>query len=324
MIIRDKVIDTPILDIFNDFKQYCHNTLHLNLFSKVKITSSEIITQCPFHKDGMETKPSFGILLQDKRNIDGTYIPAGACNCFTCGWSGSFTRMISAILGYNDLGTMGEEWILERYEYAINYENVRSFTLFEDKKVDDKPVVSEMELEQYRYYHNYMWKRGLTADIVNEFDVGYDKNTRCLTFPVNDINGVCRFIVRRSVDTKFFNYPSGVQKEVYLLDKFKDSKEVVVCESVINALTCIKYGKPAIAMLGTGTSYQYDLLKYCGIRHYILAFDGDNAGRKATRNFSKVLGRYKLISVLNIPEGKDVNDLSEEQFNHLEEYSINY
>ena len=47
-------------------------------------------------------------------------------------------------------------------------------------------------------------------------------------------------------------------------------------------------------------------------------FDGDDAGRAATIRFKKNV-ENKLIKTLVIPEGKDVNDLSEEEFKKLRE-----
>ena len=60
-----------------------------------------------------------------------------------------------------------------------------------------------------------MYERGLTDEVIEEFDIGYDKDTRCITFPVRDKSGGTLFVARRSVDTKYFNYPKEAEKPLY-------------------------------------------------------------------------------------------------------------
>ena len=62
------------------------------------------------------------------------------------------------------------------------------------------------------------------------------------------------------------------------------------------------------------------LLKKLNIRKFILAFDGDEAGRKAERKFRKALSNDKLVRAYHLPEGKDINDLNKEEFLNLEEF----
>ena len=90
--------------------------------------------------------------------------------------------------------------------------------------------------------------------------------------------------------------------------------EVVVCESQINTLTCWTWGIPAIGLIGTGSGEQYKILKHSGIRNYHLALDGDLAGEQGTRRFIKNMPKDVMIDVIPIPQGKDVNDLSKDEF----------
>jgi DNA primase len=101
-------------------------------------------------------------------------------------------------------------------------------------------------------------------------------------------------------------------KPIYGLDYIK-SNEVIVCESVINALTCFSYGREAIALFGTGSASQADILKNSNIRHFILALDPDTAGISGTNRLVKALDN-KLVSILPVPKGKDINDLTREEF----------
>ena len=121
------------------------------------------------------------------------------------------------------------------------------------------------------------------------------------------------------MNDKTFLIDYNKEKPVYLLNYIikKGITEATVCESQINALTCYGFGYPAIALFGTGTDYQYNILKKSGIRFYHLAFDGDNAGRKATKKFIDNI-KNAFIDVIILPEHKDVNDLTQEEFDKLE------
>ena len=229
--------------------------------------------------------------------------------------------MISRCFGINDLGQYGLNWLKNNFLGEII--NSRKFGIDLARGNDQQVLtefVSDKELNSYRFYHEYMFKRKLTEEVIEKFDIGYDKNTNCITFPVKDENGNCLFVARRSVISKFFNYPNNVEKPVYgLYELPKDCDEVIICESMINALTCYVYGKPAVALNGTGTDYQINQLKKSNIRKFILALDPDVAGRKGAANLRKHLAPYKIITEYKIPEGKDINDLTEEEFKNLKE-----
>ena len=79
-------------------------------------------------------------------------------------------------------------------------------------------------------------------------------------------------------------------------------------------MTCWKYDKPAMAMIGTGNQKQYEILNKLPVREYILAFDPDEAGRKATERFRKNV-RGKIIKELVYTDNRDINDLQEEFLN---------
>ena len=97
-------------------------------------------------------------------------------------------------------------------------------------------------------------------------------------------------------------------------------RTVCVVESQINALTLWGWGIPAIALFGTGSDAQYKMLKKSGIRTYVLAFDGDLAGDIGSNKFIKNIGDDVLVRKLILPKGKDVNDLTKEEFLSLKSF----
>ena len=163
-----------------------------------------------------------------------------------------------------------------------------------------------------------MFKRGLTEEIIEKYDIGYDKYNDCVTFPVRDMNGTCIFLAKRSVKSKFFVLPSGRNKPLYGVYELNYNKpDIYICESFFNALTLIKWGYNAIALMGTGSNYQYDLINSLPFRAIHLCLDGDTAGRIGAKKLLQEIGFHKIVYNHILPEGKDVNDLEEEEFNKL-------
>ena len=80
------------------------------------------------------------------------------------------------------------------------------------------------------------------------------------------------------------------------------------------------FHKQAVALLGLGTESQYKQLEQLKARKLIIGLDPDKAGNKARKRLKNRLLGKKIISYLDIPEGKDINDLTLEEFNNLIEY----
>ena len=334
--VRGMPIMADELSVLQELKnQLAMNGIHR--FKKFKVLTDHIQFCCPFHKDGQESKPSCGITTNDIKYGDGRVVKAGSVHCFTCGTTCNLAEMISYLFGRNDFGVFGDEWLLKNF-VNVKYENREDLQInFErNKKIETPKIeyVSEEELDSYRYTHPYMYQRKLTDEVIEMFDVGYDKDfvlknqngrvshLRCITFPVRDETGGTLFIARRSVDTKFFHYPSGAKKPVYGLYELSKidpyPKEVYICESIIDCLTLWSVGKYAVALNGLGTEQQMKQLRKLPVREYVLATDSDKAGMGA-RNKIRQSIKNKLITEIILPDGrKDINECSESELLNLQ------
>lgn len=318
MLINNTPIGAELLDLLTELStQLAIN--NIPLLQQMKDTPDNIMVQCPYHKNGQERKPSAGI-----KKSDGTF------HCFTCGETHSLQEVISFCFGHTDdiVGAFGWNWILKNF-LTINVEERKDVKLDCSRTrdnlcgVDSSICVSEEELDSYRVYHNYMWKRKMTPEVVDIFDIGYDSQTQTITFPVRDKQGNCLFIARRSVNTKFFNYPSGVEKpvyglyELYQLKEFP--KEVIICESMIDCIYFWTINKYAVALNGLGNELQFKQLNQMPCRKFILCTDSDEAGMRARTRLRRNI-RNKLITEYVLPKGrKDANDCTLEELQNLVE-----
>lgn len=308
LILYNHIVDTDVETILH--RVHYENPKYLN---RIKKSGDNIAISCPFHNDGQERNPSCFVYCEDT-NDD---VPYGFYRCFTCGEQGSLYKLVSHCMGmsYED----SKQWLIDNYSRTFVDEGY-SLEDIVIGNTQNKKYIDESVLDEFSYLHPYQFKRGLTEDVIKRFKVGYNPKTNCITFPVWDDKGGLVGITERSVVNKSFHIPSDMQKPIYLLNYIKQENisEVVVCESQINALTCWSWGIPAVALFGTGSNSQYDILKRTEIINYHLALDGDSAGLKGTRRFIESMPMDVSIDVIKIPYGKDVNDLSREEFLSLE------
>lgn len=311
--IRNRVIDTPIESIL---KRVQKETGYLK---DIYVKGDEVVCTCPFHKGGQERKPACFVYDGDGDLVRGTF------HCFACGEKGSFAKLISAC--YNTDVRSGEQWLIDNFSSAI----IQTREYLEEIEENKKNYLEESVLETFEYDNeealDYLInKRHLHKDIIDLFKVGFDPSSYCVTFPCRDEHGNLVGIFKRSIRQKFFSIPQMSQKPVYLLDYVIKNgiTSVVVCESQINALTLWGWGIPAIALFGTGSNYQYEVLRKSGIRKYLLAFDGDLAGEVGANRFINHMGYDVLINKVVLPKGKDVNDLTEEEFRSLQIFHQNF
>lgn len=310
------------------------------LIRKYRVTNGWYRIYCPFHNDGNEKKPSCGVLLQDEVR-DGKTYTAGMWHCFACGASYDLKTGIQKVLDNSKSSSMSANAWLEQnvpgfvadtssFDYLVDRESVKKlnskFALDYLCKKENKTreYVDEKELQSYRYTTPYMYERKLTDEVIEKFDVGVDlnyipdgrkKKVPTITFPVRDKQGRTLFVYRRSIATKGFYMPKGIEKPVYgLYELPKHCQSLILCESIFNALTCYVYGKPAVALLGTGTPKQIEQLKLLGVNEFVLGLDPDEAGNRGCDKLKRALSDVAFVRKMEIPTGKDINDLTKDEF----------
>ena len=335
MVINDIQFNVELIDILIELVSQLRAN-NIQLIQKYKEGPTHIQICCPYHNNGQERRPSAGLRKED-----------GMFHCFACGEVHNLQEVISYCFGYADdiVGKFGWQWFLKNFA-TVQVEERKDVAL--DFHRDGKCIsshnntnyVTEEELDKYRYIHPYMYKRGLTDEVIELFDIGYDFSTQSITFPVKDISGNCLFIARRSVKTKWFNYPEGVEKPLYGLfelylcdypDGYEDydgewheishfPSEVIVTESMLDALSFWTIGKYAVALNGLGNELQFKQLRELPCRKIILATDMDERGLAARKRIRQNMQNTKIITEYIFPKGrKDANECTKEELMNIEE-----
>ena len=156
MVINGIPFTVELYEILEELQMQLHLN-GINLLSKIKDTDDNVMISCPYHKNGQERKPSAGI-----RKSDGQF------HCFTCGEVHTLPEMISFCFGHPDdmVGAKGWQWLTQNF-LTVELEERKPIKLDCDRhKSILAPLnyVSEEELESYRYYHPYMFKRKIMAE----------------------------------------------------------------------------------------------------------------------------------------------------------------
>lgn len=313
--IYNHIIDVDVETILKKIQRENTN----GYLKHIRKHGENIAITCPSHKGGKENNPSCYVYNSRLSND----VPYGWYRCFTCGDQGPLYKLVSICLSLSIEDA--KQWLIDNFSNTYS-EKLLSLPKIEiskriepNKTVETTKYLDESVLDEFAYFHPYMFRRGLTEEIVLKFRIGYNKKTDSITFPVWDEFGHLIGITERNVKTKYFHIPENMGKPVYLLNYINSNNitEVVVCESQLDALKCWVWGIPAIALFGTGSKKQYDILNKSGIRFYHLALDGDMAGEHGIKRFIKNIRNDVFVDIIQIPNGKDVNDLSKEEFLNL-------
>lgn len=299
--------------LIQDLRQYISVKTGKQYFGRIKTTPKDIMVSCPYHKEGQERKPSMGIKLYTDE-----YDTAGTCNCFTCKVTTNIARMVKDLLGdkYNEDEVEGRFGLKEGIINAAVVKEQHNTARF---IVPKKEIVPEAQLRQYRFYNDYLKHRGITERTADVYDIGYDSINDHITFPIKDIYNKCIGIGRRAIQEKKYYYPSGMKKPLYGIYELPQIVRHLYCvEGPFNLWSLYQYRKTGVALLGTGSSSQYhDLLKI-ECKDYVLALDGDDAGRDGTYKLGTFLkANNKIVYVADVLDGKDINDMTEQQFRDM-------
>lgn len=304
--IGNKVITASVESILQQLRKESNNRYFKDIVSK----GNQLCITCPSHKEGNESHPSCYIIDDTSSDMNGVW------HCFTCGLSGNFIDLVAYCFN-NDIIT-ASEWLSERF--ADTYVVTAAVLPEINFEKEQKKYLDESILDEYSYFHPYMFKRGLTEEIIRKFKIGCTPDGKYITFPFWDGHGHLIGIFKRSTVGKEFIIPRDIDKGVYLLNYIikEHITKVCVCEGLFDALVMWTYGYPSVALCGAGTSkYQMQLLNTSGIRDFILMYDNDFAGRHGAERFKNLVRTDVFVTDVIMPKGKDCASCTKEEIDGL-------
>ena len=181
----------------------------------------------------------------------------------------------------------------------------------------------------------YLAQNGVTADAMqqaglvvtgDDIAVPYDRFRNRLIFPIADMRGrIVAFGGRAMSDdmpAKYLNSPEtpvfSKRRTLYngltARQAARDGKPLIVVEGYMDVIAMVGAGfEGALAPLGTALTEEHIDMLWRMSPNPILAFDGDEAGRRASdRAIDLILPQLKpgfSASILSLPDGLDPDDL---------------
>ena len=159
----------------------------------------------------------------------------------------------------------------------------------------------------------YLEGRGITAEVLKRYQVAEAGNQ--IVFPFKDAAGqLCLIKVRDAVDGAKPKPTSADCRKVLFGWQAIDmtSRDIVICEGEIDALSLAVYGYPALSVpFGGGGGAKQDWIAeqfddLAQFERIFLALDNDEPGQKAAREIADRLGRERCFNVI-LP-CKDANE----------------
>lgn len=149
-------------------------------------------------------------------------------------------------------------------------------------------------------------------------ETGHEHFNGSLVVPIFDAAGDVVEMYGRKITpnlrpgTPLHLYLPGPHHGVWNLDALRESKEIILCESLIDALTFWCAGiRNVTTSYGVGgfTAEHIEAFKSFGTEHVLVAYDRDDAGDRAAEALGKQLPAAGIgVSRIEFPKGMDANE----------------
>jgi len=184
----------------------------------------------------------------------------------------------------------------------------------------------EFQLKSINASHPYIKKRGIKEGTAEFFGIGffYGKGSMAerLVIPIHNEEGELIAYAGRAVDDEVepkYKVPAGFRKSLVLFNYHRakssvNRRVVIVTEGFFDSMKIYQAGFPnVVALMGSVLSEHQEHLLVENFDSVILLLDGDEAGRSATSEIALRLVRKVFVQVIEIPEGKQPDQLSSEE-----------
>ncbi len=252
---------------------------------------------CPFCNSG------------DKKNYTAAFhINGTRYKCFSCDEGGDIFDLVCHMEG------LSKSDFIKHYNRTLKIMRsyLESNKSKKSKKSREEYIPEFIESIDYtEYLHkchenvlqtNYFSNRGLSREIIDRFNLGYDSEKNLVTIPYNsDCKGYVHRILWNS-DKKYCKFGNEIFniKALYSegIDKFLfgNDENVFITEGQMDAMSFEEIGLSAVGLGGVNeTKKLVELIKKVSSdKIFILALDNDKAGRRATGKLIEELAEAEL------------------------------
>ena len=229
---------------------------------------------------------------------------SGAFNCFSCGFKGNVFKFYNVHRDWQDFR-------VKKLQKEIT-------------KIRQEAHGLPMPAGFVPYNREF---RGIKKEVLTSFNAFTHKDHEDrIIFPIPDITGKIRAFIGRYINSnshpKYLVFPKGVDLPLFPSKVKPINGSVILVEGSLDALNLINGGLyNATAVLGANniSKDKIENLKFLGVRKIYVMFDGDKAGREASKKVEEELESVFLIEQIELPDGLDPGDLSTEDIKQIKD-----
>lgn len=276
-------------------------------------SKDELRGRCPIHQgEGTDT---FHVSLTKN-----------AFHCFSCKKRGMCSTFVATMEDCNvrDAALKLAEWFLIASDGQAGSQAVQSGGEEKAASPPSQELVNKpltFQLKGVDPTHPYLKSRGISRETAETFGVGYFPGKGSMAgrvvIPIHDERGQLVAYAGRAIDGTEPRYklPAGFQKSAVLFNLHRvTAEEVIVVEGFFDCLKVWQSLNPfVVALMGSSMSEKQEQLLLRQFRRVTLLLDGDEAGRAAADEIAQRLLRRLFVRVVDVPEGNQPDQLSEEQ-----------
>jgi DNA primase len=289
-----------------------------------KKVGREAVTLCPWHND---KNPSLTINNEK-----------GFCFCFVCQTGSDGIGFIQEKFGLSFADTVIK--IAKSNEVEVIYEDLNPELAIEEarRKVELMNQLNA-EHESYRKFlkdprasriRDFLDERNIQPSTSKYFELGYSPRgffADRITIPIHDHRGTligfsgratradAKPKYKNSENDDYFDKSKIVFNEYRASRYAREADSLIFVEGHLDVIALWQYGiKNVVALQGTATPSESTLNRLAKrTKRFILCFDADQGGFKATEQFIKAAGPMACrggltLSVAALPEGTDPDD----------------
>lgn len=238
--------------------------------------SEEIACLCPLHAD---KKPSFFFNSNTEK-----------FNCFVGCLKGRGLHQLAYALKKN----------LEPVEPTLN-----------KKKIEPKnitPYIPNIPIALDNPGEKYLLSRGLSRESIVKWNLLYWPEENAVVIPIEDVG----YIKRKITEKSYMTLPgTRVGSILFGQSNFNSLKgSAILVEGSFDCIAMHQMGfDNTLALLHADiTRFQYKILQGMTSKIYIM-LDGDKAGKEAAKKIKKILSLSFIVRTVELPEGKDPDNL---------------
>ena len=249
--------------------------------------ANEISVLCPFH--------------EDMKNSASINISTGLFYCMACETSYNYLQFKKShheLHGYPDESAPDKDEVRK----AIPEERVRSlhFAL-----LTNQPMIDQLQEV-----------RGVSLDILKEYQIGWDDRTNRVAIPIRDENDVCvnirLYSFTESGNQKMLSWRAGYgSARLWPLSAFKESY-VFLCEGEMDRLVLADRGLNAVTSTGGAKTWKSEWSLQFEDMKVRIVYDTDQAGdegaRKAAGSIAEYANEVKIVRLDLTNPGEDITD----------------